>query len=233
MFRRMTLAAVLVMLAAPVWGAPGPGNQTVSLNFGGFIPRGEAGRVAGDTLVEDLSFLSFRITDFRNVTVGGDWLLGIGDFLEVGVGANYYAKTVPSVYTDYVDIDGTEIAQDLRLRIVPISATLRFLPLSKNAPIQPYIGAGVAALVWRYSESGEFVDFNDNNTIYRQRYVGSGTSAGPLILGGVRAPIGEKILVGGEIRYQKGEGTLNLNDFLGDRIDLGGFTYQFTLGVKF
>ncbi len=232
MHRRIILAGLLLALAVPVWAQPGEGRQIVSFNLGGFVPRGADSRVVGDTLYEDLSILWFRMEDFRNVTAGGDWLIGVGDFLEVGVGINYYQKKVPSVYADWVDEDGSEIAQDLKLRIAPLSATLRFLPLSNRAPVQPYIGAGLAVMFWRYSETGEFVDSYDNS-IYTQRYVGSGTNVGPVILGGVRAPLGDRLLIGGEIRWQRGEGELSLDDFLGDRIDLGGMTYQFTLGVRF
>ncbi|MBE3134573.1 MAG: hypothetical protein IMZ55_13970, partial [Acidobacteria bacterium] len=100
MYRRIILAGLMVVLATPVWAAPEPGRQTVSFNLGGFSPRGIDARVAGDVLFEDLSFLAFRVEDFRNVTFGGDWLIGVGDFLEVGVGANYYSRSVPSVYLD-------------------------------------------------------------------------------------------------------------------------------------
>ena len=63
------------------------------------------------------------------------------------------------------------------------------------------------------------------------RPVVTGTSTGPVVLGGVRFG-GESLTAGGEIRYQKAEGDLS-SDFAGNRIDLGGWTYNFTIGVRF
>ena len=143
-----------------------------------------------------------------------------------------YSKKVPSVYRDLVDIDGSEIEQDLRLRIVPLTATVRLLPLGRGAPMQPYIGGGVAVLAWRYSEVGEFVDFSDFS-IFRGTFVGSGTRAAPLVVGGVRFPIGS-LDVGGEIRYQQAEADLPTSEgFAGNTIDLGGVSYLMTLNIRF
>ena len=63
-----------------------------------------------------------------------------------------------SIYEFVTRPDGTEIEQDLKLRIVPLTATLKFVPTGRDAKFQPYIGAGIAALIWNYSETGEFVD---------------------------------------------------------------------------
>jgi hypothetical protein len=61
--------------------------------------------------------------------------------------------------------------------------------------------------------------------------VASGTATGPVVLGGIRFG-GETLSAGGEIRYHKAEGDLS-SDFAGNRIDLGGWTYNFTMGVRF
>ena len=81
----------------------------------------------------------------------------------------------------------------------------------------------MSVVSWRYTETGDFVDFD--GFIFTDRFVGSGTSAGPLILGGVRIPVGA-IDIGGEIRHQLGEGKLDPLDFAGaTKVDLGGFSY--------
>jgi hypothetical protein len=91
---------------------------------------------------------------------------------------------------------------------------------------------------WRYSESGEFVDVN--NAIFRKTYVASGTATGPVILGGLRGMIGSWG-VGGELRWQSGIGDLPQDSgFVTDqaidnqpKIDLGGFTYLFSVNFRF
>jgi hypothetical protein len=230
---RKVLAAAAVLLVTVTFAAVpagAQGNQSLSLNLGYFALRGEDARVPGDVLVENLNYLSFWPRDLNNVTFGGEWLVGLGDYMEVGAGVGFYAKSVPSVYTDYVNSDGSEIMQRLKLQIVPVTATIRFLPLRRGAGIEPYFGAGIGIYNWRYSETGEFMDAD--YFVFRNRYIASGTNFGPVVLGGVRFPMGPSLGLGGEIRYQRGEGDLGA-DFYGDRIDLGGVTYQMTFQVKF
>ena len=141
-----------------------------------------------------------------------------------------------SVYQDFVDDDGTEIDQDLRLRIVPVSFTIRVLPLGQSSGVQPYFGAGLAVFAWRYSESGEFVDFGTTPaTIFRDQFVASGNATGPVALGGIRFAA-KTVSAGFEVRYQGGDAELG-SEFavIADepRIDLGGWNYLFTVGWRF
>jgi hypothetical protein len=183
-------------------------------------------------LVNNLDFLSFEVKDFSNATAGAEYVVGVGEWLDAGLGVGIYQRTVPTVYSRLVNANGAEIEQDLKLRIVPFTATIRFLPLGRSNGVQPYVGAGVGLLRWRYSEAGEFVDFTDG-AIFRDTFVGDGTATAPLILGGVRfQPAGWG--VGGEIRYQTAEADLPSDQgFSGSKIDLGGWTYVATFNVRF
>ena len=154
-----------------------------------------------------------------------------GEFIEGGAGIGFSRRTVPTVYTDFVDVDGSEIEQELRLRMVPISFTVRALPLGQSNAFQPYIGVGLNVVNWRYSESGDFIDFNNNREIFRDSFVASGTATGPVVLGGIRFG-GQTLTAGGEIRYSAAHAQMP-NDFAGSRIDLGGWTYNFTMGFRF
>ena len=62
-----------------------------------------------------------------------------------------------------------------------------------------------------------------------------GTSTGPIVLGGLRFA-GDSVSAGAEIRYQAAEGELT-SDFAGSeagsKIDLGGWSYLFTVGLRF
>ena len=77
---------------------------------------------------------------------------------KAALGSASTSRPCRRVYTDLVNIDGTDIEQTLKLRIIPFTATIRLLPFGNDRPIQPYIGAGVGVYRWRYSETGEFVD---------------------------------------------------------------------------
>jgi len=226
------IVSILLLTCAGVAALPEPAAAQQTLNFtvGYFTVRGEDARLSGDTLVANHNFLTFDFKDFNGASVGAEWLIPIGDYFEAGAGLGFYRRTVPSVYADFVDNDGTEIEQDLRLRIVPLTATIRVLPLSRKSGVQPYFGVGLGLFNWRYSESGEFVDFRDNS-IFRASYVADGNDVGPVALGGLRFA-GDSFSAGGEIRYQRAEGDLD-NRFAGNKIDLGGWTYQFTFGFRF
>ena len=140
---------------------------------------------------------------------------------------------MPSVYTDFVNVDGTEIFQDFHLRVVPLTLTLRVLPFGRHAAVQPYFGGGLGLFNWRYSEVGEFIDFTTFD-VFRDRFVADGTDVGGIILGGVRAPIGSRFAIGGEVRYQQASGHVGIDQgFLNERIDLGGLVTQVTFQVGF
>jgi opacity protein-like surface antigen len=230
MLRKTMLAAVLVVTALVLVPGVASAQQSISLNLGYFALRGLDARPTEDVLVQDLNYHIFDIKDFNNVTVGGEWLIPLNPLFEVGVGAGYFQKSVPSVYADLVADDGSEIQQTFKLRTVPITGIVRFLPTGRRSAVQPYIGAGIAVIAWRYSETGEFVDTSSN--IFRGNFNESGTSVGPVVVGGIRFPLSTGFAFGGEIRYQRAEGSLN-NDFNGTKIDLGGLTYQASFVFRF
>jgi len=232
MRRVITCLGVVALINGFVAASPALAQQqTVNFYVGGFSPRGFDSRGTDDVLFQNANFLTFNIDDFHAATVGGEWLVGITDLFDAGFSVGFYQNSTPAVYTNLVNSDGSEIDQELKLRIVPITATVRLLPLGHRAPVKPYVGGGVAIQSWRYSETGEFVDADSN--IFRDSFVGSGTEVGPVVLGGVTFPIGP-VAVGGELRYMWGKGTLPASEnFSGPKIDLGGLNYLFTVGFHF
>jgi hypothetical protein len=209
---------------------PALAQQTLNVSFGYFTVRGEDARVTGDVLTADRNFLTFDVSDFNGASIGGEWLFPIGNYIEAGAGLAFTRKTVPSVYTNLVNANGAEIAQDLRLRTIPIALTFRVLPLGQHNGFQPYVGGGLDLINWRYSESGQFVDPGDN-TIFNESDVASGTATGPVALGGIRFA-SHAFATGFEIRYQSAHANLD-PPFAGPKIDLGGWSYLVTAGARF
>lgn len=213
--------------------APVEAQQSLGLNVGYFSVRGEDARIPDDVLLENVNLFAFDIRDFSLGTVGAEWLIGIGDYFDAGVGVGFYRRTVPSAYADFIDIDGSEISQDFRLRVVPLTATVRVLPFGRDTSLQPYVGGGIGLFNWRYSEVGEFIDFS-NFDIFRDRFVASGHDVGGLMLVGLRVPFGDRFAAGGEVRYQSASGRVGIDQgFLNERIDLGGITTQVTFQIGF
>lgn len=228
------VAAAVVGIGLSASSASAQVVHSLNLSVGGFIPKAEDARVANDVWLADLPVFKFEVVNFRGPEVSGEWNLAFGPHVEIGLGGAYYQRSVPMVYRDYVNKDRSEIRSDFKLRLIPAQAVVRFLPFGKPGRFQPYVGAGLGLVTWRYSEVGDFIDFNDNYNVYRARYVADGTSAGPVLLAGFRAPLGGDIYaLTFEGRYQGGEGTLNTNDFLDKKIDLGGTSWRVGFLIRF
>jgi len=90
--------------------------------------------------------------------------------------------------------------------------------------VQPYVGVGISALSFRYSEVGDFVDPSDS-AIFPGVFVATGVAPGAVVLAGVRVPIkGDIYAFTFESRYQFGSGKTGgvAAGFLNDKIDLSG-----------
>ena len=232
---RRSVCAMVVVAALSFWlGTPAWAQQSsLSLNLGYFALRGEDTRISDDVIIENLGLFAFGLDQFNNASVGAEWLVGFGEYVEVGFGVGFYQQTELSVYDDFVNVDGTEIEQDFKLHVAPVTGTARFFPFGQRSAIQPYAGAGVGFFHWRYSEVGEFVDFTTFD-VFRARFVAEGNDVGAVYLGGVRVLAGSRFAVGVEVRYQYVQGVVGIDQgFLEERIDLGGLTTSFTFNVGF
>lgn len=235
MRRLLSFAGAFALMAIVAAPSASEAQQAVTFSVGGFVPRGENSRDLDDVLFNNLNAgsdsLLFNVSDFNGPTVNGEWVFGLNEFIDASLGVGFYSKSVPSIYADLVNSNGREIEQDLKLRVVPFTATVRFLPIGRRDGIIPYVGAGVGVMRFRYEESGQFV--NTQNNVFNGTFTGTGSATGPVILGGVRFPIGG-IDIGGEARYQRALGDISKEDnFLGTKIDLGGMSYLATFTVKF
>ncbi len=137
------------------------------------------------------------------------------------------------MYTDLVNIDGTDIEQTLKLRIIPFTATVRLLPFGNDQPIQPYIGAGVGVYRWRYSETGTlWIQRNDvvlpATSWQAARRLGRRSSA-------ASACRSDRSASASKSGYQSAEGEPSRRTKASPRakIDLGGFNYLFTMNFRF
>lgn len=241
-FASVILALVIMLAPAAahaqirqVSSSSAAGNSTVNFTIGYFALKGLESRDAEDVLLNNLQNqqpLLFELKDFNSAVVGAEYLVGLGRHVEAGVGVGFSQRTVPTVYAGLTRPGEVEIEQELKLRQIPVSFTGRVLLLPRGSSIEPYVGAGLVAIRYRYSEVGDFID--SSLIVFPARYVAEGVATGPTVLAGLRAPVGNWT-VGGEVRWQQAEGKnlFDQGDFLGDRIDLGGWTANFTFGVRF
>ena len=243
--RRTVLLPTLLLTALAATPQSAFADLLLGGNVGAFIPRGFEGRKSGDVIAENLSFRTYLDDEFdqdpihklfTNVTFGGDVLFGLGDFVEAGVGINYFqSPEQESFYTDFTDVDGSDIFQTTQFAVLPIAMTARVFPIGRTVPVQPYVGGGVVYYRWNYKEAGEFIDFSDPDLpLFTDKFEDNGGAWGGTFLAGVRIPFGHRYFAGGEWRWQNGSADLDpaLN-FAGDKLDLGGNTFVATFHVKF
>jgi hypothetical protein len=241
------LLASLLLLASP---ASAQIVQSLQFGAGGFFPKGIDSRVSGDVLVANLNqpdvvgfpgttaSLQFDMDDFNGWTLFGEWNIAFSNRLELGVGASYYSQKVDSRYRDLEHGErpsAPDIEQEIGLRVLPLTTVVRFMPFGGPSNFQPYFGGGMGILSYRYSEIGEFVD-PVTLEIFPGHFTKTGTTVGPLVLGGLRMPLGGDIYaLTFEARYQWGSGDTGgaANEFLGDKIDLGGGAINFGFLVRF
>lgn len=199
----------------------------IELRLGGFEPRGHSDLF---TDVDELFAVSPR--DFRGFTGGIEYSLDVGDHFEVGFHLDGYGRTVFSEYRDFEREDGSPILQDLRLNIVPLGATLRFLPAGRRARISPYVAAGGGVFFYQYEEQGEFIDFFDDNEISTDAFVSDGAAPGFHVAGGLRVGVSPDFSVTGEVRYQRARTKMD-DDFALNRIDLSGTSVTVGVHLRF
>lgn len=234
----MKVVGVGLLMTAAMVARPATASaqvvQSLNLNVGVFMPRGEDSRVANDVWLKDVPVYRFEIKDFTGGELSGEWNFAFGDHVELGLGGAFYQRTVDTNYRDYTNPNHSEIQSKFKLRTVPVTGIVRLMPFGNSSSFQPYIGGGIGVVNWHYSEVGDFIDFNDNNNVYHARYVANGNKAGPVVLAGFRAPIGGDVwAITFEGRYMRAEGDLNTNDFLGSKIDLGGTALRLGVLLRF
>ena len=242
--RICSLVALLCVMASP---SAAQVVHSVQVGLGAVFPAGFDSRVNDDVLLRNAigealpadpfltDALAFTMGDFNSFNVMGEWNVTLGDRIEFGAGLGFYRQTVPTVYYDLEDQGGRDIFQELSLRVMPITGLVRFMPFGRAGQVQPYVGAGLSALTYRYIEAGDFVD-GETLEIYTDRYAVTGVTLGAVLLGGVKLPInGDIYSLNIEGRYQFGAGDTggSSNGFLADKIDLSGGQLNFTFQVRF
>src|SRR5262245_2846222 len=210
------------------------GRNTISFSVGYFGLKGIESRDPDDVILGELVNdhpLLFEVNDLNGATFGGEYLFAVNRHVEAGVGLGFSQRTISTVYANLTHSNDDEIRQDIKLRQIPVTFTGRFLILPRGSKVEPYIGGGLAAIRYQYSEAGEFVD--EFGVIFPAVFKTDGTAAGPMIVAGARAPI-ENWTVGGEFAWQKVDANVPVEDgFLGTKLDLGGWRFNFNVGFRF
>jgi hypothetical protein len=109
-------------------------------------------RAGGDLFDFFQSELTLDGGDFRAPAVGGELALVVHPRVDVAIGVAYSSVQRSSEFREWVDQDDLPIEQTTSLRVTPVTASVRFYPLSRGETISdlawvpvrtmPYVGGG-------------------------------------------------------------------------------------------
>ena len=189
------------------------------LRVGAFEPVGDSSY--WDGIRRDFTDSSTR--DFQAPDFGIDYLLPLNGPLALMFSGSVYQGTATNSYRHFADNFNDRIRHDTTLDIASLTAGLLIHLAPRNAPIQPYIGAGGGIYPWRLKESGDFIDFHSaNNNIFSADLKADGTAFGYFGVIGLEVPVSRRVNLFAEGRWTRVDDDLN-KDFDGfGKIDLSG-----------
>ena len=231
MKRMLGAAAVAAAfaIAVPTYAAaPGAQDSAFQFRLGGFFPGG-----GGSFWDANEAAFTLDHSDFNGLYGGVGYVASINNYLEFGLGLDFYSETVRSADRFYTDQNGYAILHDTRLSLTPITADIRYLPTGRykergpngqhlvRHPV-PYLGAGIGANYWQYQEEGDFVA-SDLSIVY-DRLTASGFAFEKHVLAGVEFPVSPRWNIYFEGRYSWSDTTPGgVFDVVNPgRLDLGG-----------
>lgn len=225
----LSVTVLWAFLAPAMAGASG-----LDVRVGAFLPTADSGLFDDDA---DLYLLAdggrLRDRDWAGVSGGLEYSVNAGRHLEIGVHVDGYERTLDTAYREFVRDSGREIEQRLRLTTAPVGLTVRFVGGSRHSPLAPYVGVGVDAVVWKYEEWGDFIDFYDDDLpVFDDAFESEGVTGGLHLTGGVRMRLNDDFAFVAEGRYLWAKDDMG-DDFRGNRIDLGGWNVTAGLHVRF
>jgi hypothetical protein len=228
--RSSLLFFVLACLSAP--GRALSADGALAFKLGSFFPGGESELWTVNTETFD-----FDVGDFNYLMGGVELDLELTNHLDIAIGFDGYSRRVDSTYRDFVRDDGTEIFQSFKLKVLPITGGLRFLPVGKFRRLIPHVALGAGLYYFDYQEQGDFI-----NSASLQIFPGAFSDRG--LVPGIQAGAGAEYLFSegidpGEGWYLFGQFRRHwvsaelAGDFTEEDLDLGGSEIAFGLSLRF
>jgi opacity protein-like surface antigen len=230
----MSRATAAVLALGLVAASPAAGWASgLELRIGGFFPHGESDLFADvNELYSPVGELrGVKPNDFDGVYGGAEYSFNVAERVEMGISIDGYSNSNSTVYKEFTRPNGDEIHQELKLSLIPVGVSLRFLPLDRFATVQPYVTVGADAIFYQYEEFGDFIDFfSDNLDISPDSFESDGIAFGGHAAAGVRIPLGHDFAITAEGRYQFAQKKHMDDDFNLNHLDLNGASA--TIGIR-
>ena len=244
--RRVLLVAVAAMLPLPVAvsaQAGGPGflfrRPMASVGIRGGYALPQAGSEIFDFAREQLTL---GTSDFASSAWGAELAVRVAERLDVAAGVGVTRTSKRSEFRDWVDLDDLPIEQTTEFIRVPVTLSAKWYLRDRGRSVSrfvwvperwsPYVGVGGGAIWYRFSQKGDFVDF-ETLDVFSAFLESEGTTATAHVFSGVDLSLGPKVVLTGEGRYSWGKMDMGLDFVDFDSIDLGGFQATVGLSLRF
>lgn len=215
--------------------------KTPRASFG--IYGGYAVASAGSGIFDETrEMLTVDRSDFDSGLLGVQLGIRATERVEVSLRAGVARSETRSEYRDFVDLDNLPIEQSTVFRRVPVTANVKYYFDDRGRSVGrfawipravvPYVGVGGGWTWYRFEQTGDWIDFTDDEwPIRRDTFLSDGAAPTARVLGGVDVSLGPRWFLTGEGGYTWASAPMDrgFDDSFGD-IDLGGF--QVTVGVS-
>lgn len=236
-YRTILITLALAALAATHVSAQGRyvprrghrgATQAVRVEIGQFTPDGDS-RYWMD---KEFDFFG-TADDFQDTGLAVDYLRFLGPRLGLLVSGSFYNAEKRQSYRDFVLDGGGEIEHNTQLDTSSFTAGLLLHLTRRSAPVVPYVGAGGGFYLYRLSEDGDFIDFDNDLEVFNARFETEGETFGWYYQAGLEVPVSNRWSVIGDARWQHAEDELS-DDFDGlGKLDLGGLWITLGASVSF
>jgi opacity protein-like surface antigen len=140
----------------PRGGAASGPDGSIRLSVGLFTPDGDS-QFWEDSAID----FTGSADDFEDSSYRAELEWGLGQRASVLLSLGYYDGSTDRAYRDFVDGDGFDIVHTASLEVTPLTLGVLLAPGGRDKRVVPYLIAGVGFYSWRYTEVGDFIDFDD------------------------------------------------------------------------
>jgi hypothetical protein len=186
--------------------------------------------------------LTVNRNDFTGFSAAANLDFMVTSRLAIEMGTGVSARQVSSEYRDWVDLDDLPIEQTTNFRRTPVTAGFKLflLPTGRSLgryawvpnTFAPYISAGGGFMYYKFSQSGDFVDFQDND-VFRASLESSDWTSSAYGAVGFNYNLTAHAGIVTEARYEHANANMG-RDFVGfPRINLSGWGVTTGLSLRF
>lgn len=216
----------------------GPPRATVTLR------AGYAGANAGSDI---FSFVTSQLTvnhsDFGAFAIAADLAIPVASRFDLVFSVDNSARSKKSEYREWQDNSGNPIEQSTSFSRLTFSASGRYYLLPPGRSLgrlawipsryAPWISAGIGRTAYHFDQAGDFVDFNNGNSVFPDSFGASQWATTGEVAAGVDWSLNQLFALTTQAKYLFGKADLQ-GDYSGfGPIDLSGVGLSAGLTIRF